>query len=392
MSQGGIDLGKDLKGKELGKNISQRKDGRYEARAVINHRKIDLYDTDIKRLLKTFEEEKARVLRDEYGLRPKLTLDSWYREWFEKCKAGQLKSDASRRAYDRKVRNTIVRELGGKQLKDISQLNIQEACNRLVEEGYRDRTVREGLGAFRECMDSAVANRIISRNPCVGIRVRNSNVMTERRVLSKEEEKIFLDEIKGTYYEEVYKILLLTGMRIGEFSGLQWQDVDFEKKVIHIRRSLQSSYYHGIKTEELTSPKTINSYRDIPFFNETEECFKRWKEKQDSYREKLGSRWRADPKLGDLVFTSTMGSPLTRYVIIHNLNRIVDNINLKEMTKGYSDGYAPKVFGHLYPHAFRHTFATRCFEKGLNPAFVQSIMGHADYETTLSYTHIPRYR
>ena len=46
------------------------------------------------------------------------------------------------------------------------------------------------------------------------------------------------------------------------------------------------------------------------------------------------------------------------------------------------------MFEHLHPHAFRHTFATRCFEKGLDPLFVQSIMGHANYATTVSYTHI----
>lgn len=45
-------------------------------------------------------------------------------------------------------------------------------------------------------------------------------------------------------------------------------------------------------------------------------------------------------------------------------------------------------FEHLYPHAFRHTFATRCFDKGLDPLFVQSIMGHANYATTMSYTHM----
>ena len=42
-------MGKDLRGKELGKGISQRKDKRYEARAVINGQKIDLYDFNLDR-------------------------------------------------------------------------------------------------------------------------------------------------------------------------------------------------------------------------------------------------------------------------------------------------------------------------------------------------------
>ena len=58
-------MGKDLKGKELGKGFSQRPDGRYEARAKINGVKIDIYDMSLPNLKKAFELEKARVLRDE---------------------------------------------------------------------------------------------------------------------------------------------------------------------------------------------------------------------------------------------------------------------------------------------------------------------------------------
>ena len=83
-----------------------------------------------------------------------------------------------------------------------------------------------------------------------------------------------------------------------------------------------------------------------------------------------------------------MGSPVTRYVIVHDLKKVVSNINLKEIRKAYQEGREPKEMKGIYPHAFRHTFATRCFEKGLDPLVVQSIMGHANYSTTVSYTHI----
>ena len=152
-------------------------------------------------------------------------------------------------------------------------------------------------------------------------------------------------------------------MRIGEVSRLQWRDIDFENKVININRSMQTAYIDGRKVEELTTPKTSNSYRAIPFFGETEECLKIWKKKQDEYKKRLGDRWRARPEIGDLVFKSTVG-------------------------QAFREHREPVVFEHLHPHAFRHTFATRCFEKGLDPLFVQSIMGHASYSTTVSYTHI----
>lgn len=383
-------MGKDLKGKELGKGFSQRSDGRYEARAKINGVKIDIYDMSLPNLKKTFEMEKARVLRDEKGIRPNLKLKDWYQEWFTKCKSPQLKSDVSRKTYDRKLRNTFVRILGDKRIEEVSQMNIQEAATQLYEvEHYNARSVREALSVLRDCLDIAIVNKIISVNPCKGVTVYEGNEMAkERRVLNHWEQDVFLDEVEDSYYREPYRVLLVTGMRIGEFSGLQWGDIDFERKVIHIRRSMMTAYQDGKKIMELTTPKTSNSYRSIPFFDDTEELFHVWKSKQDEYKKKLGSRWRADEKFGDLVFTTTMGSPITRYNIVHDLARVERNIVLKETNLAYRECRKPREFGHLHPHCFRHTFATRCFEKGLDPVVVQSIMGHANYSTTLSYTHI----
>lgn len=381
-------MGKDLKGKDLGKGFSQRKDGRYEARATVNGVKIDIYDMNLAKLKKDFEQEKAKVLRDEKNVRPNVTLEEWYKEWFEKCKSPQLKSVVSRKTYDRKARNTYVSILGKKRMTDITQMNMQTATNELVQREYVERTIREALGVMRECFDIAIVNHIITTNPCTGIAIKDANTQTERRVMTHEEQDIFLNEVRGGYYYEPYCILLLTGMRIGEFSGLQWQDIDFVNKQIYIKRSMMTAYIDGKKIEELTTPKTSNSYRTIPFFGETEELFKSWKKKQDAVRKKMGDRWRANPEHGDLVFTSSVGSPVTRYVIVHDINKVVQNINLKEIYKASAEGRMPKTFEHLHPHAFRHTFATRCFEKGLDPLFIQSIMGHSNYSTTVSYTHV----
>lgn len=381
-------MGKDLQGKELGKGFSQRKGGLYEARAMVSGKKIDLYDMNLSKLKKAFEIEKSRLLRDEKNIRPKIKFGEWYTEWFEKCKSPQLKSDVSRRTYNRRIKNTYGKLLFDKELKYISQINLQQATFELTDKGYVDRTIKEALGIVRECLDAAVANQIILVNPAIGIKIKETNIINERRVMTVSEQKIFLQEAQNRYYYEAYQFLLLTGMRIGEFSGLQWGDIDFTNKVINIRRSLQTAYYHGKKTEELTTPKTQNSYRKIPFFPETEECLIAWKKKQESCKERLGSRWRVSPELGDLVWTSLYGSPVTRYVLSNDINKIVNDINLKETAIAQKEGREPIEFKHLHPHAFRHTFATRCLEKGLDSVFVQNIMGHANYSTTLSYTHI----
>ena len=381
-------MGKDLNGKELGKGFSQRKDGRYEARATIRGTKIDMYNLNLSALKKEFAERKAVALRGDIVTAPNVTLSEWYQEWFSRSKSPQLKSEVSRETYNRKATNTYCKLLGDKPIDLISQIDIQTATSELEAQGYTERSIKEALGIIRECMDIAVVNHLIRANPCVSIKIQNANACKERRVMTQAEQDIFLNEVKNEYYYEAYKILLLTGMRIGEFSGLQWGDIDFENKVINIRRSMQTAYIKGKKVEELTTPKTANSYRAIPFFGETEQCLRDWKKKQDIYKKKLGNRWRANPAHGDLVFTSTMGSPVTRYVIIHDIRKVVRNINLKEEYLAKMEGRPPVIFEHLHPHAFRHTFATRCFEKKLDPLFVQNIMGHANYATTVSYTHV----
>lgn len=389
-------MGKDLKGKELGKGISQRKDKRYEARAVINGTKIDIYDFNLENLIKEFNKEKEKVKSSNNDFSNIDTLKEWYVQWFTKAKAPSLKTEQSRRTYNRKINNTYIRLLGDKKIKSLNQMDIQTATNELLlkkdndnEQSYSQRTVKEALGALRECLDIAVINQIISVNVCINISFENENLKPEeRRVLTHEEQKRFLEEASSSYYYEAYCILLCTGMRIGEFSGLQWNDIDFNKKVININRSMKTEYLDGKKTEILTTPKTSNSYREIPFFGETEFLLKKWKAKQDIYKKKLSDRWRANPEFGNLVFTSTMGSPVTRYVLAHDIKKLIQEINMKEIMIAMREGREPIEFEGLYPHAFRHTFATRCFEKGMEPITVQKIMGHANYVTTVSYTHL----
>lgn len=123
-------------------------------------------------------------------------------------------------------------------------------------------------------------------------------------------------------------------------------------------------------------------------FDGVEELFKQWRVKQDTTKASLKNRWRCPKELGDLVFTNSMGSPVTRYVLKRDIDRIVANINFADIYKAIEESRPPKKFPKVHPHSFRHTFATRCFEKKLEPLFIMEIMGHTNYSTTISYTHL----
>lgn len=381
--------GKDLQGRSLGTGYSQRKDKRYEARATINGVKICLYDMHLPTLKKRFEEEKAKVLRDEKNIRPNVTLNEWGSEWFEKHKRIALKTEVSARAYWRRISNTYLSILGEKRVELISQMNIQDATNQLVEAGYKKRTIKEALGMLRECLDVAVANKVLRVNPCVSINVAADNeAVAERRVLDRWEQKLLLEEVEGDYYEELYKFMLLTGVRVGEMSGLQWQDIDFNRKIIKIRRSMSAAYYEGAKVLELVPPKSAKGYREIPFIGNMEDILKSWREKQAMYRKKMGDRWRGLPEHGDLVWTNRYGAACSRYVWVHSIEKIWKNMQARENLNAEIEGREPRIVQHIHPHAFRHTCITRMFEAGVSPVVISRLAGHVSYSTTLQYTHL----
>ncbi|MBQ3061057.1 MAG: site-specific integrase, partial [Lachnospiraceae bacterium] len=132
-------------------------------------------------------------------------------------------------------------------------------------------------------LNTYIFEQIQSINPCFDIRVPTENKKVKRRFLSVEEQNIFLKQAKqdGDWYFEMFCIMFLTGIRVGELGGLQWSDVDFEQKCIRINRSLSCQYEQGVKKMELTTPKTHNSYRTIPFMGEAEEMFLAQKKKQE---------------------------------------------------------------------------------------------------------------
>lgn len=384
-------MGKNLKGKELGKGISQRPDGRYMGRAQVEGHPIVLYDWKLKELKQKLaiaidEAKRSNLLPGMDG--KSITLNEWFEEWYAKYKAPTLK-DGGSPSYKRKFVNYYGVRIGTKALSDIRQLHVQTAIADMLEAGRSSKSVRDATGVLQNCIEAAIANGLMNLNPVVGVVIPKCEKV-ERRVLTAEEQEIFIDYLERTksWYEEMYKFMLLTGLRVGEVGGLQWEDIDFANRLIYVKRTLSYQYEDGVKTMKLTSPKTENSVRKVPFFGEMQSILERQFEKVKRKRLDLGQRWRQPKELGNLVFLTSMGSPIGRYSVESDMRQITNQINDMLRTEALYTGGIPKKFERVHPHALRHTFATRCFEKGMKPRTVQEIMGHANYNTTVSYTHV----
>ena len=187
-------MGKDLKGKELGKGLSQRPDGRYMGRAQIEGHPIVLYDWKLKELKKKLAIAIDEVKRSNLmpGIDGKsITLNEWFEEWYSKYKAPILK-DGGSASYKRKFVNYYGVRIGSKALVD-----IQTAIADMLEAGRSSKSVRDATGILQNCVEAAIANGLMTLNPVLGVVIPKCEKV-ERRVLTVEEQQIFLDYLART--------------------------------------------------------------------------------------------------------------------------------------------------------------------------------------------------
>lgn len=381
-------MGKNLRGKELGRGLYQRKDGRYEAKAMIRGRKICLYGWNLKELKIRFEKEKENLENSFIAERKNIVLDDWFAEWFELYKRPYVK-DTTASAIKRKYNHSFGYILGDRKIKDLINVDIQMAVNKLNKEGKAASTVKNVLGSLSQSMEVAKQNGLIDSNPCIGIKIEWKSQYMPMNAISMDMQIRFLMTAEGSWYKELIHSMFLTGLRMSEICGLQWKDIDWKKKCIHVQRTLMINYLDGTKVQEFGGMKTMNAKRCIPFMGDLEKILNEQKRKQERLKKELGKRYRAKDEFEDLVFITSMGSPINRYIVERRITDIRNEMNELELLIAKKESREAEILEKLTPHMIRHTFATRCFEKGMDIKVVQQLLGHAHFSTTMDiYTHV----
>ncbi len=136
------------------------------------------------------------------------------------------------------------------------------------------------------------------------------------------------------------------------------------------------------------TPKTKNSIRKIPM---QDAVFRALKKQHIQLKEMrmAASEWDIVPGFDNLVFTGKNGKPITTHTFQVALGVIEKAINKERLKLSKTDDIPYAPIPHFYPHSLRHTFATRCFEAGIDAKIVQGYLGHYSISITLDlYTHI----
>ena len=351
-------MGKDLKGKELGVGIAQRKDGLYTGRYTdsrgVRRQKYFKKLQECRKWIADMQFEK------EHGSLENLKdmcFDAWFDYWITDLKGSSIR-DKTKSDYKGIYTEHIKGFIGNMLLQDIKPLHCQHILNNMSEK-YRISTIKATRNLLHNILQGAVDNDILLYNP-VKKNIKTEGIeIKDKRVLTKQEQKYFLECMKKYSYYNQFAFLLQTGLRIGELRGLRWKDINFEERTMYIQRTMNHGSYNVGK------PKSKAGNRIVPLTQEAINILNNQREKNKLIKV-------IPMEFTEYVFLSKVGHPLpdsSYYTVLINL----------------CNKYNIKMFSM---HSLRHTFATRCIESGMKPKTLQSILGHSNINMTMNlYVH-----
>lgn len=368
-------MGKDLRGKELGEGFTQRESGKYQARYVdrFGQRKTITNDS-----LQELRKQYAKLVTENLGyasIRENLNLDDWFNRWMNIYKIKSIKPNTERE-YTHIYKKSISPYLGNRLIKTITKSDIQELVDRAFDDHYMYERQSKIKIICKDIFQRALEDDLIYKNPVSGIKLR-SDKEVKARSLTLEEQNTFMDYAFSSMYYNLYQVALNTGLRPGELFGLYVSDIDFDTGMISVTKTLVYQKYLTDTRKEfhIESPKTKQSIRKVPMNSVCREYMLRQVELKKMLSEKRPKQQ------NDYLFVTKFNTPLNSQIYSDSINAVVKQINL---TRSF-DNQFQKFSGHT----LRHTFATRCFEAGVEPKTIQKYLGHATIKMTMDlYVHV----
>ncbi len=346
-----------------GENIYKRKDKRWEGRCWIGKKENGKpkYRSVYGKTLKEVREKlyplklKYQIIRQTQG-ESCITLQEWSHFWLNIVQPEIKQSTYAN--YRHKLTYYVLSTIGDYQLNELNHEAAKKLLVSLQERRLKPSTIQAIFRIVNQCINYAIQENHVTLNPFSSIKLpkimkKGDQALTKTE--QKELEKAAVAEEKGKGLPTL--LALHAGLRIGEVSALAWQDIDFERNLIHVKSTFQRVFtvVENKKTELVyTSSKTAASARSIPMSQTIRTALLQHKKHS----------------AGIFVFSSK-ANPSEPRLLTYHFHKIRERANLK----------------HVHFHQLRHTFATRCIESNGDIKSVSQLMGHSSTKLTLdTYT------
>lgn len=385
---------KDEKKRVLKEGEYQRDNGTYEFKwRDANGKRHSRYAKTLDEL----REKETEVLRDILdGISPdanSATLNDVFDKWVT-VKRGLKEVTFNKYKHD--YAKYIKPRLGNRKVTNIKASDIRAFYNDLYDiRRFTVGTIGTIHRILHQLLEFAVDDDLIRKNPAKkALKTFTSEAqqkVSTRKSMTIEEQELFENFLESSQkynrWQPLFIVMLWTEIRAGELTALRWDDVDFEKDIIRIDHNLVYVGDEQLKNNRtvITSPKTPSGIRTVPMIPKVKAAIMREKKIQELMGEKCTAEIDG---YTNFIFLTCGGGPKHVWGINDALKNIVTACNrevtIKWEEESSSTGDLPVTLPELTCHWLRHTFATRCCEARMDPKAIHSILGHADYETTMN--------
>lgn len=329
------------------------------------------------------QEEAVRLLHELSVMRdtsPNSFTSATLGEWLDMCLEVYMKNSLKQStyvSYEGYIRIHLKPARGNLQLKEITPRLLQEFYNyKVAVEGLSPKTAVNINLFLHKALSFAVNEGYIPNNPASGVNLPQGP-KPQIEILTRDEQARLIQASYRHRYGVFIRLVLFTGIRMGELLGLRWEDVDVQSGMLHIQRTLNRLNKKNRPTAPgepkteivIQTPKSQNSIRSIPLLPAVVQDLMGWKTVQQSDRQAAGESY-AD---SGMIVTNPLGGYMEPRTFKDQYNQILELAGLR----------------HFTFHAIRHTFASRAIEQGMDPKTLSVILGHASVSFTMdTYTHV----
>jgi len=345
-------------------SIYKRKDGRWTAAITLPDAKRKyVYGStrdDVRQQLVKAQGNQARGL-------PVTDDRAFLRDYLARWLEGSVKPSVRPRTYTAAALNVrrVTPHLGHLRMSGLSAAEVQACYGKLLAGGLSRRSVAQAHAVLHKAMKQAVGWGLLARNPTDTVAVPRPD-KREMQTLTQEQVQQLFAATAGDRWHALWVVLVSAGLRLGEATGLRWDDVDLSAGTMSVRRSLQFQTGLGLVFVE---PKTTRSRRTVHLAPGAVAALREHRRLQAAERLALDGEW-GDPTL---IFPNAVGRPTDPARITETLGR------------AFKAAEVPKV----RVHDLRHTCATLLLQKNVHPKLVQELLGHSTIAITLDlYSHV----